>query len=66
MKPGTDSLEHIIYTAHWDHLGVGPAVDGDSIYNGALDNASGTASLLGIAKALAQQPRPKDQPYLPL
>lgn len=43
--------EVIIFTAHWDHLGIGPAVDGDSIYNGAHDNASGAASLLTIAEA---------------
>ena len=44
--------EYIVYTAHWDHLGVGrPDASGDSIYNGALDNASGTAGLLEIAEA---------------
>ena len=44
--------EYIIYTAHWDHFGVGkPDEKGDSIYNGALDNASGTASLLELARA---------------
>lgn len=44
--------EYIIYTAHWDHLGIGaPDETGDSIYNGALDNATGTASLLEIARA---------------
>jgi Zn-dependent M28 family amino/carboxypeptidase len=44
--------EIIIYSAHWDHLGVGkPDEEGDSIYNGALDNASGTAGMLEIAKA---------------
>lgn len=43
--------EYIIYTAHWDHLGIGPAVNGDSIYNGALDNATGTAGMLAIARA---------------
>ncbi|HEY4154241.1 MAG TPA: M28 family metallopeptidase, partial [Puia sp.] len=44
--------EYIIYTAHWDHLGIGrPDKNGDSIYNGALDNASGTAALLEIARA---------------
>jgi Zn-dependent M28 family amino/carboxypeptidase len=48
--------EHIIYTAHWDHIGVGPAVNGDSIYNGALDNASGTAQLLAIAEAYSALP----------
>jgi Zn-dependent M28 family amino/carboxypeptidase len=45
--------EHILLTAHWDHLGIGPAVNGDSIYNGALDNASGTANLLALSHALA-------------
>lgn len=44
--------EYIIYTAHWDHLGIArPDASGDSVYNGALDNASGTAGLLEIAKA---------------
>ena len=44
--------EVIIYTAHWDHLGIGrPDETGDSIYNGALDNASGTAGLLELARA---------------
>ncbi|MEP0367485.1 MAG: M28 family metallopeptidase [Cyclobacteriaceae bacterium] len=51
--------EVIIYTAHWDHLGIGPAIDGDSIYNGAHDNASGTASLLTIAEAMAKMEKPK-------
>lgn len=53
---GTDpeaSKEHILLSAHWDHLGIGPAVNGDSIYNGAMDNASGTANLLALAHALA-------------
>jgi Zn-dependent M28 family amino/carboxypeptidase len=55
--PGTERPdEYVVYTAHWDHIGVGPAVDGDSIYNGALDNASGTAQLLSIAEAYAKQP----------
>lgn len=49
--------ETIIYTAHWDHLGVGIAIDGDSIYNGAADNGTGVASLLAIAKAFADQPK---------
>ncbi|MBD1422162.1 M28 family metallopeptidase [Sphingobacterium chuzhouense] len=43
--------EVIIYTAHWDHLGVGEPVDGDAIYNGAIDNAAGVAALFEIAKA---------------
>jgi len=49
-----------VYSAHWDHLGVGPAVNGDTIYNGALDNASGVASLLEIARAFTKvEPKPK-------
>ncbi len=48
--------EHIIYTAHWDHLGVGEAVDGDSIYNGAIDNAVGVAALFELAKAFNASP----------
>ncbi|MCZ4244212.1 M28 family metallopeptidase [Pedobacter punctiformis] len=43
--------EYIIYTAHWDHFGIGPKINGDSIYNGAVDNASGVATMLSIAKA---------------
>jgi len=46
--------EYVIYTAHWDHLGIGPEVNGDKIYNGAFDNASGTATLLEIARAAKQ------------
>ncbi|MFD2786910.1 M28 family metallopeptidase [Hymenobacter rubripertinctus] len=49
--------EHIIYSAHWDHLGIGPVVNGDSIYNGALDNASGCAGLLAIARAFTRLPQ---------
>ena len=45
--------EYIVYTAHWDHIGIGKVVQGDSIYNGALDNASGTAAVLSIAETFA-------------
>lgn len=56
LYPGTDQKEeYIIYTAHWDHLGIGEPVDGDSIYNGAIDNATGTAALLEIAEAFTKQ-----------
>jgi Zn-dependent M28 family amino/carboxypeptidase len=48
--------EYVIYTAHWDHFGVGTKVNGDSIYNGALDNATGTASVLAAAKAYTLMP----------
>ncbi len=51
--------EYIIYSAHWDHLGIGPEIEGDSIYNGAHDNASGTATLLGIAEAMGKMDKPK-------
>lgn len=55
MLPGTQRPEEVIvYSAHWDHLGVGAPVEGDSIYNGAVDNASGTAALLAIAEAFSK------------
>ena len=52
--------EYVVYSAHWDHLGVGAPVKGDTIYNGALDNASGVATVLEIARAFTTvQPQPK-------
>ena len=52
--------EYIIYSAHWDHFGIGkPDETGDSIYNGALDNASGTAALLALAKAFKTDGAPE-------
>jgi Zn-dependent M28 family amino/carboxypeptidase len=60
---GTDPTlknEMVIYTAHWDHLGRDPALQGDQIYNGAADNASGVAAVLEIAHAFSQvKPPPK-------
>jgi Zn-dependent M28 family amino/carboxypeptidase len=60
---GSDSKlkdEYVVYSAHWDHLGIGAPVKGDKIYNGALDNASGVATVLEIARAFTQiQPQPK-------
>ena len=56
MLEGSDPAlknEYVIYTAHWDHFGIGEKVKGDSIYNGASDNATGTAGLLAMAKAFA-------------
>jgi Zn-dependent M28 family amino/carboxypeptidase len=51
--------ERVIYTAHWDHLGVGlPDAKGDRIYNGAVDNASGVAELIELARLYAKAPRP--------
>ena len=49
--------EHIIYTAHWDHLGIAEDKSGDNIYNGALDNATGTSALLMIAQAFKTLPQ---------
>jgi Zn-dependent M28 family amino/carboxypeptidase len=51
--------EYVAYSAHWDHFGIGPVVNGDSIYNGAVDNASGVASLLTIAHAAAEGVKPR-------
>jgi Zn-dependent M28 family amino/carboxypeptidase len=45
------SKQYVVLSAHWDHLGIGTPVNGDSIYNGAFDNASGVASVLAIARA---------------
>ncbi len=53
--PGTDpelKNEYVVYSAHLDHLGIGEPINGDKIYNGAMDNASGVASLLEVAGAL--------------
>ncbi|WP_428993520.1 M28 family metallopeptidase [Rhodanobacter glycinis] len=52
--------ETVMYSAHWDHLGVGaPDAKGDRIYNGAVDNATGTAALIEMGRAFAQGPRPE-------
>jgi hypothetical protein len=51
--------EVVLLTAHLDHLGIGPAVNGDSIYNGADDDASGTTAVLALAHILATGPRPR-------
>jgi len=51
--------EYIAYSAHWDHFGIGPVVNGDSIYNGAADNASGVAAILAIAHAAAEGVKPR-------
>ncbi|MGH9947065.1 MAG: M28 family peptidase [Pyrinomonadaceae bacterium] len=66
MVEGSDAKlksEYVVYSAHWDHLGIGkPDANGDTIYNGAYDNASGVATVLGIADVLAKMPnkqRPK-------
>jgi len=55
--PGkTKTDEHILYTAHWDHLGTDTSKKGDQIYNGARDNATGTAALIEVAEAFGKLP----------
>jgi Zn-dependent M28 family amino/carboxypeptidase len=65
MIEGSDKKlksEYVVYSAHWDHLGVGEAdKSGDKIYNGAYDNASGVATVLAIAEVLAKLPK-KERP----
>ncbi|WP_211345533.1 M28 family metallopeptidase [Paraflavitalea soli] len=57
--------EYIIYTAHWDHLGIGKADEkGDTIYNGAFDNASATAGLLELARAFKSLPEKPERTIL--
>lgn len=60
VLPGSDpklASEYVVFTAHADHLGIADPVNGDSIYNGAADNASGTAALIEIARAFATTPQ---------
>ncbi|MFZ6871743.1 M28 family peptidase [Undibacterium sp. Di27W] len=66
IVPGTDAQlknELVIYSAHWDHLGKQEGT-GDVIYNGAVDNGSGTAALLAMAKAAVMQPAKRSQLFL--
>ena len=55
LKGSTTPNEYVLYSAHWDHFGISKPVAGDSIYNGAVDNASGVAAVLSIAKLFTQQ-----------
>lgn len=59
--PGSETPdEHVIYTSHWDHLGKDDSLEGDQIYNGAHDNATGTAAALVMAEAFSKlTPAPK-------
>jgi Zn-dependent M28 family amino/carboxypeptidase len=60
LEGGKRPNETLIYSAHWDHIGVGkPDARGDTIFNGALDNASGTAALLELARGFAKGPKPE-------
>ena len=56
--------EYVVYTAHWDHLGRDPNLQGDQIFNGALDNASGTAALLEIADGFTKLATPPKRSVL--
>lgn len=63
--PGSETPdEYVMYVAHWDHLGVDPSMEGDQIYNGGYDNATGTAGLLEIAKAFTAAPAPPKRSIL--
>lgn len=60
VVPGSDPQlknEAVVFTGHWDHLGIGTPVDGDAIYNGAVDNATGCAVLIELARAWAELPQ---------
>jgi len=60
LEGGSRKEEYVIHTAHLDHVGIGKPVDGDSIYNGAHDNASGVSAMLEIARLYTQLPtKPK-------
>ena len=59
LLPGSERPdEYIIYMSHWDHFGLNPALEGDQIFNGALDNATGTAALIELAEAFQKLKRP--------
>ena len=58
IKGTTRPDEYVLYMAHWDHLGKNPANEGDNIFNGAVDNATGTAAIIEIGEAFAQQGAP--------
>ncbi len=62
--PGRDPNELVVFSAHWDHLGRDEKLQGDQIKNGAVDNASGCAGLLEIARVLSTQPQPPQRSIL--
>ncbi|HJU75693.1 MAG TPA: M28 family peptidase [Gemmatimonadaceae bacterium] len=67
VVPGTDPTlanEHIVISSHWDAYGVGQPVNGDSIYNGALDDASGMTAALALARVFAANPQPRSITFL--
>ncbi len=64
LEGTTKKDEYVVYTAHWDHLGRDTTLKGDQIYNGALDNASGSSGLLEIAKAYTKLAAPPERSIL--
>ena len=65
LLPGSETPdEAIVYMAHWDHLGTHEGVEGDNIYNGAVDNATGVAGILEIAEAMRKAPTPPKRSVL--
>ena len=65
LLEGTEAPDEvIIYSGHWDHLGIGFAVDGDSIYNGAIDNASGIGTIIEIAHQFTHAEQPPKRSIL--
>ena len=64
LRGATRPDEYLTVTSHYDHFGVGETINGDSIYNGAYDNASGTALLLEVARATSSKPIPSGRSVL--
>jgi Zn-dependent M28 family amino/carboxypeptidase len=64
LEGGTKKDEYIVYSAHWDHLGRDSTIQGDQIFNGAVDNASGIAAIIEIADAFAHLPQPPERSIL--
>ncbi|WP_373990296.1 M28 family peptidase [Duganella sp. BuS-21] len=67
IVPGTDAKlksEAVVYSAHWDHLGIDDSKQGDNIWNGAIDNGSGVAALLAMAQEAVKHPAKRSQVFL--
>jgi Zn-dependent M28 family amino/carboxypeptidase len=67
LLPGTDAgapTQAVVYSAHYDHLGIDPALSGDNIYNGAVDNGTGVGMVLELAHAFATSPARPPHPVL--
>ncbi|MEX0298970.1 MAG: M28 family metallopeptidase [Kordiimonas sp.] len=64
VKGSKNPEDIFVYMAHWDHIGTDPTIDGDGIYNGALDNATGTGGLIELARAYANTATPPERSVL--